>query len=382
MTDKDFWWDKITGPHAVVTEVADALLDNHIVVLAVPSDLPWRHSMRQTIHHLIGTASACRDIVIHEIDAVDDNPKNLDPGKFILSEFARDDIYRGYRSGASVQDYITAKEVIRKRIIWVKGLKGDVAKKWIRFCRGFKKRKLQDGLFVLEIQNGREHSAEEAPLEMIDYTDYVSNYDVQLFNSFVLNDQRNYSEEWKNYIASVVASLCETDAEVSSDLLEGINFTTQSVINKIKDIAQYPQYERRGTENKSNHILWYVRNNQTKELEKRLWRAQLQVLFPIIEMERISLIRKWNENIQKAIDYKPIQQYSQDIENAEDVELGTLCYMMNQRTDDGQRILYIPDDNDRNRILFLHKCRNSLAHVDCCTPEQVVELLDFHQSYI
>ena len=73
----------------------------------------------------------------------------------------------------------------------MKGLRGAVAEQWIKFCRGFDLRALQDGLFVLEVQ-GEMRQTDLKPLEHIDYSDYVSNYDVQLFNSFVLDDLSSY----------------------------------------------------------------------------------------------------------------------------------------------------------------------------------------------
>ena len=115
----EFWWKNITGPHVVVTKVSEALLDNHMVVLFVPTDLPWRHAMRGTIQTAFRDRLDISDIVIEPIDVVDDNPDGLEPGRFILSRFSSTTISRGYRekSRVSIQDYITAKNVIKNRIV-------------------------------------------------------------------------------------------------------------------------------------------------------------------------------------------------------------------------------------------------------------------------
>lgn len=376
----EFWWKNITGPHVVVTKVSEALLDNHMVVLFVPTDLPWRHAMRGTIQTAFRDRLDISDIVIEPIDVVDDNPDGLEPGRFILSRFSSTTISRGYRekSRVSIQDYITAKNVIKNRIVWVKGLRGAVAEQWIKFCRGFGLRALQDGLFVLEVQ-GEMRQTDLKPLEHIDYSDYVSNYDVQLFNSFVLDDQDKYPDLWKKYIASVAASICDTDAEVSAELLETVDLQKQSAIDGINAIAESPEYARRGTEGRSNHVLWYSRNGKIAELEHRLWSAQIQVLFPIIEMERISIIEKWKDIIQDALDNNYITQFNEPLRDAMDVELGSLCYMMKHRTDTGLYTLYIPDEDERDWISFLHDCRNQLAHASCCTTEQVIRILERQQ---
>lgn len=367
----EFWWENITGPHVLVTKVSEALLDNHMVVLSVPTDLPWRHSMRGAIQTSFRDRLDISEIVIQPIDVVDDNPDGITPGRFILSRFASDTISRGYRerSRVSLQDYITAKNVIKNRIVWVKGLRGIAAEHWINFCRGFRPGVIQDGLFVLEVQ-GEICQTEMKPLELINFGDYVSNYDVQLFNSFVLDKQNKYPDIWKKYIASVVASLCDTDAEVSAELLETVDFRRQSVIEGINSIAKSPKFARRGAEENSNHVLWYSRNGNISELEHRLWSAQLQVLFPIIEMERVSLIEKWHDKIQDALNENDIKWFDEPLFDAMDVELGALRYMMKQG------LLYIPDEADRHWISFLRDCRNQLAHVSCCNTNQVECLLN------
>ncbi|MCI8790852.1 MAG: hypothetical protein HFH92_17510 [Lachnospiraceae bacterium] len=372
----EFWWNSITGPHIVVLKVSEALLDNHMVVLVVPADLPWRHSMRGAIHTAFRETLNVGDVIIELIDAVDDNPDNIEPGKFILSRFASGTIRRGYRekSKVSIQDYITAKKVIRNRIIWVKGLGESVTEQWIQFCRGFSPKSVLDGLFVLEVQE-KIRQSDIRPLEVINFRDYVSSYDVQLFNSFLLDGQDNYSDMWKKYISTVVAVVCDTDAEISAHILSSVDLKVRSVIDGLQDIVALPEYSRRGAEANSNHVLWYSRHNDCIELERRIWSAQVQVLFPIIELERVRLIRKWHNIIQEALDNNDISQFNELIRDPMDVELGTLCYMMKHRTDRGLYILYIPDEKERERISFLHDCRNQLAHATCCTTDQIVQLL-------
>ena len=264
--------------------------------------------------------------------------------------------------------------MIRNRIIWVKGLGESVTEQWIQFCRGFSPKSVLDGLFVLEVQE-KIRQSDIRPLEVINFRDYVSSYDVQLFNSFLLDGQDNYSDMWKKYISTVVAVVCDTDAEISAHILSSVDFKVRSVIDGLQDIVALPEYSRRGAEANSNHVLWYSRHNGCIELERRIWSAQVQVLFPIIELERVRLIRKWHNIIQEALDNNDISQFNELIRDPMDVELGTLCYMMKHRTDRGLYILYIPDEKERERISFLHDCRNQLAHATCCTTDQIVQLL-------
>ncbi len=374
---EEFWWDSITGPRTVVSNVVKALLENKMVILKVPPDLPWRHPMRSAINTAFKEHSDYRDIVIEHIDIIDDNPKQMEPGRFILNYFASSAVNNGYRekSKASIQEYISMKGVIKNRIIWIKGLDKKTTEKWIKFCCGFTKRSPEEGLFVLEVHADSPLGTINS-LTLIDFMECVSNYDLQLFNSFVLDKQSYYTDNWKKYISVCSATVCDIDAELSELLIRIIDFKTESVLEGIKRIAEMPDFVRRGEDISSNHILRYYRNNNFSEIEHRIWTAQIQVLFPIIELERVEIICKYENAIKSVLDSENITQYGELLTDAIDVELGTLCYLMSKRNNDGLYYLYIPNETDRDRIRFLHECRNNLAHVSCCSPKQVRELLN------
>lgn len=378
MSWEEFWWNNITGAHVVVSKVADALLENKMVVLKVPSDLPWRYSMRSSIHTAFQERTDARDVVIESIDAIDDIPDDLEPGRFLLQKYAASSVARGYRekSKVSIQDYIAQKDVIKNRILWIKGLEGTVANIWIKFCKGFTPKTAAEGLFVLEI-HGKISSSESRFIEYIDFSECVSSYDVQLFNSCVLDeDIAHGSNLWKKYISTTAAMVCDVDAEVSELLLRDVDFRKETAIDGIARISEMPDFSRRGTEDGSEHVLWLYRNNKIAELNHRIWAAQVQVLFPVIEMERIDIIEKYHDTISQALTDNYISQYGEQITNPMEVELGSLCFMMSHKQDAYMYMLYIPDEADRERIRFLHECRNLLAHVSICNSDQVRQLLD------
>lgn len=374
---EEFWWNNITGARTVVDRVAMALLENKMVVLKVPSDVPWRYPMRSAIQTAFNEHTDSRDIVIETIDAIDRNPSNLEPGRFILQNYASSAIKAGYREKAriSIQDYISDRNVIKNRIIWVKGLDEKAAIKWLQFCRGFSPRSAVDGLFVLEV-HGNVTAPDSRYIQYIDFDDCVSSYDVQQFNSFILDDQRLYTTNWKRYISTTVAAVCGVDAEISETLLKTVDFRMESVIDGLQHINEMGDFERRGTENGSDHPLWHFRNNNITELLHRIWTSQIQVLFPVIELERQKIIDKWHSAIETALKDNQVIQFGVVLTDPTEVELGTLCFMMSHKIHGDYRMLYIPEETDRERIRFLHDCRNKLAHMNCCTPNEVSCLLD------
>jgi hypothetical protein len=372
----EFWWNNITGPHELVMNVADSILENKIVVLNVPSDLPWRHEMRSSIEDVFKENCLCNEIVIQSIDYADDDTEQLKPGEFILKEFASGDIRRGYRerSSISIQEYINAKRVLKNRIIWVKGLNTEEAVEWISFCKGFKDTSAETGLYVLEI-HGMSDVEDSSNLKYINFDEFIRPYDVRLFDNFVLDSETDLSDSWKEYVATLVSILCVTDAEVSVELINRCNFKRGSIEDCLKEIAGSSFFEKRGRQENSDHILSIIRNNDSDKIHHRIWTAQVQTLFPIIEMEKAELIEMFQDEISNGLKANVVKEYGERITSVKDVELGTMCYMMSRRDTTGNYYLYIPDEKMRNRIHFLHKCRNKLAHAECCDLSEVGDLL-------
>ena len=118
-----------------------------------------------------------------------------------------------------------------------------------------------------------------------------------------------------------------------------------------------------------------------------IWQAQLQTVFADIEMERLRITAQWEGLITDALhtaawdfrkgDLDTLRQFGEELRSAADVELGTLVYMMGLRKSDdhSQWLLYIPDEEEREWIYFLCKCRNKLAHHTNCSPEEMLRLL-------
>lgn len=375
----EFWWTNITGPSVVVSKVAMALLEGSSVILKVPSDLPWRHSMRSAIQSEFRDGSFSYDTIIELIDAYDDNSDRMDPGRFILHKYASDTIKHGYRdkSKISIQEYIRQMEVLKNRIIWVKGLTSNMASEWVGFCRGFMSKAPDEGLFVLEFKSDL-FLKETKCMRSVDFNEYVTSYDLRLLNSFILNSQNKWSDAWKHYISVAAAVVCDTDAEMSELLLRTVSFTDNTLIDGIKLIFESPEFCRRGRDASSEHVLKFYRNGDIAEIERCIWIAQVQTLFPIIELERIEIVKKFYVPIKMALRCEKVYQYGKVIIDPLEVELGTLCYLMALKKHENLYLLYISDEECRERIHFLYQCRNSLAHAMCCIPEQVVNLLKDH----
>ena len=381
----EFWWENITGPNYILTSITECLLNNVNVVFIVPSDLPWRYEMRHILEDRVKERSGSYELLVDYIDAEDEYPADEKVGIFLLKKCAQSpDVQNGFRDRgkSSIQDYLKKNEVLRNRIIWVKGLTGAAAKDWMEFCKNYSSEGINTGLFVLEVHNVGK-VVESSNLKSISYEGNISANDIQVFNEFILNEEHGSDELWNNYIAAVTACLCDQDAEISELLIRTNNFKSEPPECGLQRIAGMPEYQRRGGDEHSSHILALVRNNDENEINRRIWVAQVKILFPIIEMERNAIIQKYKTNIEYALQYNDIEQYNEKLVYPEDVELGTLIYMMHNNAPNSEyKMLYISEQEVKDRIHFLRECRNTIAHAKICNPQQVHELIASHNSFM
>ncbi len=368
----EFWWNNITGANMVVSRVTEALHDTNLVILFVPDDLPWRYEMRTAIEYAFRKNASSENVLVQTIDAADDCDAQ-EPGSFLLDRFCTSRAIRtGYREGSTktIQQYLIANKVLHDSIIWVKGFRPGQAEQWIKFCKGYKSTGVADGVFLLEIKD-HISSGDLKSLSVVRFDDWITNYDVQLLNSFILDRGQGYSINWKKYISTLAACLCESDAEVSAELLSITDFSVDEPYVSLKRIDESGVFGSRGRDPKSNHVLALFRAGKNEDLRKRIWTAQVRVLFPLIELERVEYIRKYESEIQDALDNEEIRQYGEIISNPTEVEIGTLAYLVKSYR------ISMPSSTDRQRIDSLRHYRNTIAHMGCLLPNEVSDLLNY-----
>lgn len=378
---KCFWWEKITGPSMFIEKIADLLREKKAVVLILPSDLHWRQEMRASARSKLNNLQA-EQVYFENPDISIDNTANLSPGQFILNQYGSRDIINLYRETPHnpIHAYLVQNNVLENRVLWIKGIPEDRMRDWLDFFNKYTLLQNHQGFLVLEVRENFQLDI-PAALTTVKFRDYITNYDIQIFNSFViskknLSDDTNLSDEWKNYISVLTATVCDLDAELSEKVIQTADFSDDSIDMVLETLMLDDPFSIRGHEQNSTHVLSYLRSHRKDEINNRVWKAQIQILFPIIEMERIQIIKKWEENIQAGIEKYPQNQYGVEVRNAVDLEIGTLRYMIRHRNANQEEyLIWIPDESTRDRIDFLYELRNKLAHKQICSPLEVGDLL-------
>jgi len=386
------WWNDITGPSRLVSAITSGLLSGKNVVVLVPEDLPWRHDMRSAVENTLREEDC--DLDIQYVDCKEENnffsSNHTNIPEYLMS-YATPDIRNGFRTSGryTIQQYLLDNQVLLNRVLWVKGMSHQHAKDWLAFCKDYKAKNQYDGLFVIESYDDLPSRGLGNNVLFLRYEDYVTFYDALLFDN-ILVSSLDLSIEWKKYIATVMASLCCCDVQIAESIIDNIDIHL-SPIDALNSIFCSNEYEERSKASNltSSHPLNLIRSNKTEQIEKKVWSAQLQILFPLIEVERLALITRHSNDImealktpylnQKGIAVK-VTQFGEIVTDPNKTELGTLHRLTCLRSafDQGQYLLFLPNEEDRCRLTLLHRMRNNIAHGIMCHENDVFDFLNKH----
>lgn len=390
-TRSKIWWNDITGPARLVSDIAAGLLDGKNVVVLVPEDLPWRHDMRATVEGILRDSDYELDVQFLDCKDKEEffSTKQTRIAEYLLS-LADPDIQNGYRSTGryTVQKYLLDNQVLLKKVLWVKGMSQRQASDWLVFCKDYKAQSRYDGLFVLESYDEMSLRGIGNSVLILRYEQYVSFYDALLFDNMLVSSLE-LSMEWKQYIAAVMASLCGCDVQLAQSLLDYFE-KCRSPIECLQSISEGFEYEARmkAVNLTADHPFSIIKSGMEEKLHKKLWNAQLQILFPLIEIERIAMIDRYQEKITEALSTAymnfnkgysaTITQFGEPIAEPYQTELGTVYRMtcLRKASDPEQYLLYLPKEEDRERLTLLHRMRNSIAHGKACDNADAVAFLD------
>lgn len=100
------------------------------------------------------------------------------------------------------------------------------------------------------------------------------------------------------------------------------------------------------------HSAWLALQDTPRELERRLWKAQVSVLFPFIEERRL----KWVEHTRNLLRV-PFETNFGVIEDAADLEIGPLVHQLRQKR-------HLLGESVIRELEWLRLARHKLAHLE------------------
>lgn len=364
----NLWWEHITGPHMLVEEIVASLSKGCSVVLQMEGSLPWGEQVRDLVRHGLEQVS---------LDAfyLDGGTAREKIAPALLNQFFRSGLAMCPADYKSQQAYLKDKGVFAGSVVWiVPAERGDLTAP-LQFLSDYRGKDLERyGAFVLEIPEGQRVPQLSGSCVLLRYSDYVRHSDLLLYAS-ILADGIRKNPEMKGYMACAAANLADRDVELIPELLREADFEREDPGEALLRMWE------------EGYVPCPSDRPDQQELQVRVWKAQLQSAFALIEMERLRITDEYSDIIREALTseyWEPkwdrtghIQQRGEELESASDVELGTLVRMMALKRSDSRTepLLSFPDKELREKIIFLTECRNCLAHHRACTPEQMRELL-------
>jgi len=338
------FWEEIPGPRRILGEITGALREGHPVLLDT-TEAPWLKDLR----YMVCAELQKEGVYAEEIDARESGANH--PGNYLLDRFGKKEEINGYREGIDppLPDYLRSRGTLEGKLLCVWGVQPNRFKAWSDFVTRYKSGGVKGGVFLLESAGGGLNLAASArKLAAIDARQRISVYDVLSF-AMLLASPLALPEIWKHYLAWYASTVFERDIE-----------TLAAFLTEAAASGGAPGDLVRALE---------ARAGDPRLLARSAWRAQLQIIFPVIENLRVEIITRYRDRIQTALDRTEVLYCGKKIKNPYEAELGYLVYLANQGN-----LLSFPHD-DYSDIAFLHECRNSIAHMDPCDMDRLMRII-------
>ncbi|GHT00737.1 hypothetical protein AGMMS50276_27300 [Synergistales bacterium] len=353
LDDDALWWNIITGPSRLVKAIVSDLTEGRSVLFGGSGACPWKEKMRRCVE--LALSEKMFELIVDFIDCAQEDDPNLSVGRYLLTRLRRTDsrVAYGYRGDdEGIIQYLRDNGILKNRVLWLKRVENEEQlRRWLVFCLQYEtNRDPSDGLIVIETFL-KQLTAGSLPEHVAfhNYNIMVTPHDTLSFCS-LLSARSNISGLWKQYIATLAATLFYGNIEQGALFIKNTDFRVQDPADR-----------------QSGALLRGVNAKRALELQRMVWKAQLQFVFPLIEETRIDLAGKYKPEIDAALLQAGMDAmwYGQQITDAYSAELGLLI-----RLSDSHYLVAFQNE-DKQRIKFLHACRNKLAHMKCCSPEEL-----------
>ena len=267
-------------------------------------------------------------------------------------------------------------EGFRGKLIWLDSLHSKMWQQWQEFLTRYahvnrSMPSLGRTLFVvpLEGEPPEKPPEDDVTMKAHDWNGVLDEMDLLFWaNDHLLQKEMNYSQ--RILLATTVAYIASWDFDIAKRLIEEAPHVILSPCEMLRSVAKEKGWTSRtpldwqlGTASKSRikHAALASLDDPPRTLKRRLWSAQVAVLLPQIESQRVNIVRNNMSKFQRALQYKdPL-----------DVELSEL----------ERSVWSLTHCKVHNNVKYLRDARNDLAHLHLLEPEKALELVQFNYNY-
>lgn len=386
-TAAEIWWEDIAGPAGLAEKTINAVLQSNSVFLLCDAPLAWAMSLRGSVE-----AEVCsRNLAFNDLDAQEWLAEE-EIDVFLVKKLCPQHATGYLRTRSAKGQGLRESGLLANTVIWVRNLRSAAAPVWMNFVSAYRGRTLQDGVFVLELEEPAELRKFSQRIVLLQTGQDITKNDLRLFLSILARRAEAIPAYAREYAVGLCSALAWPDAELGAALLkqEALAAPPLECLKAVWHEQFLEDARMQRCAARPEHPVYRLENGEEAALERAAWAAQLETAFPLIERERLILLERWRPEIEAALDteyWEPqsgktgtIQHNGLRLESIFEVEIGTLVYMMTVRRKDDhtQYLLYLPEEAARARLHLLHRMRNKLAHLEQCAPEDMAALLSGH----
>ena len=339
----EIWWRQITGARKFLDRTAKALAGGKSAVICLTEPTPWLGDMHRILREFLNKKFGGTKAV-HEIDAAS---VEVEPAVFVFENFCSDNVkfeFIPFGEKARVKFLAERDDIALNNIcLWIHDISEAQTESWLAFIADYNNflRGRSKGIFLLETRANL-GLTDKAEVEVFSCANEVSDYDCFAFNILIAAEFGKGDKFTKRYLAELVSNTTELDVERGAEL--------------IKCGGDFLKNPRK-----------FLKNKSREEITQAIWRTQLKLIFPQIEIFRRDFIKNHEALIKTFLPFE--MDTGKKIFMPDEAELGELCYMLG-----GESWKLSREEWDELRIYL--NARNKLAHLSTLTLEEVQQIFN------
>lgn len=336
------WWEQITNANRFVNLIVNSILEEKSSVLALSKLTPWRSTMRELVENRV-----LSEISDTSFDVVDSPRINV--GEFMLNKYCKEDKRLEYRPNKSYAQFLAESDdiVLNYRIVWVQNISVEIFWEWVNFVSEYHSSMRSDSspaVFILEIDEDFMGKIAKKNINNIVYAKETNYFDTYAFCILVASGLSSQAY-LKNYWAELLSTVCGMDIELCAKCMGQEKEFLKNPYQVLNDIVEK---EIRSDGESFSFPL------DEDYIAKRVWKAQIKIVFPVIEDYRERFVNNYKEQITKLLPIK--SSHGEDCTEVEEVEIGTLNYM-------AATSQLMVDKHTHDELYRFKEARNTLAHL-------------------
>ena len=340
------WWTVISGASGFVNDIVDAVAEGNSVIIKSSAGIPFRDDLFSILNSRIGFVIHDRTIKMFDSSSVYESTVE----EYLCENYCPDEFFIPSK-GFTRTHFLARSKVfeMNNSIRIVKNANDKTEQEWIRFIVDYSRLagigdRSDKAQFILFADTDRNIPKAKQCI-IIDFSKYVTEYDYYVFCLLSVPDNFHKSMKMKQYLAEITSELCRKDPFLIYDLLED---PEELYMNT------YPYYNRFVSEIVSEN-----------EINTILWKAQIKLVFPILEEYRCFLVEKYRKHLESKLPFEV--PYGESITEPENLELGHILFLNKE--------LVFLKKNELEKLKLYKTVRNNIAHMRPASPDSIEGIL-------